>query len=534
MPAYALNLLRHAPLGRLRWSHLVHFLRMALAHVQHPQCHLLPGRMVPATLLHAVIAYINMINSRSIIYAVFLSLTFVSGSRAQQQWEVTHHTSSVVGEGIYSYDAVSCHGEVVVVACEKNVVDSGLHTQIFVFLRSNNGGQTWQETDPPLLQEYGISAANYNINAIQVIDSNNLVACGGSGLVLRSFDGGITWSNQSIIDTNPNDASPTFSCIHFSDPGTGIITPNISQLGTPDLYTTTDSGSHWNSTTLPSDPILTISHSYGSGMYRVASSYTPSVDTLDGMPVININFTGNEIYTTRDNWNSYDSVALKDSYSLNPFVYYSFGMGDTFVVYKTYTGANSYTGPDPERTTDGGLNWQESTLMDSTFMVTEMSPLDQNPVFLVGEELDTTKVNKMFVSFDHGESWQTKITPSANDTPILWIKNVAVTGNGEAVAIIVAKRGTQHTVEQDYLGYLAPIQESVEAPIPSPSIFAIYPNPATNILNLESPSGNISILDPLGRSYTVPRNGDALDISSLPPGVYFVSDGVSRAKFVKE
>ena len=53
-------------------------------------------------------------------------------------------------------------------------------------------------------------------------------------------------------------------------------------------------------------------------------------------------------------------------------------------------------------------------------------------------------------------------------------------------------------------------------------------------LNLVSPAGTISISDPLGRSYAVPRNGDALDISTLPSGVYFVSDGVSRAKFVKE
>jgi hypothetical protein len=163
-----------------------------------------------------------------------------------------------------------------------------------------------------------------------------------------------------------------------------------------------------------------------------------------------------------------------------------------------------------------------------------MSSLDQNPVFLVGEELDTTKVNKMFVSFDHGESWQTRIIPSANDTPILWIKQIAVTQNGEAVAIIVAKRGTQHTVEQDYLGYLAPIQESVVAPIPSQTIFAIYPNPATNVLNLEASSGTIAIADPLSRSYEVKRSGSTLDVSALPSGVYFISDGHTRAKFVKE
>jgi hypothetical protein len=64
--------------------------------------------------------------------------------------------------------------------------------------------------------------------------------------------------------------------------------------------------------------------------------------------------------------------------------------------------------------------------------------------------------------------------------------------------------------------------------------FSLYPNPATNILNIATPAGAISISDPLGRSYEVPKTGNMLDISALPSGVYFISDGVSRAKFVKE
>lgn len=393
------------------------------------------------------------------------------------------------------------------VACGKDVLVSGIHTQITVFLRSTNGGQTWRELDP--------FSYYFTTRGFQVIDSNNIVACGSLGQVYRSFDGGASWVNQSIIDTNRGNSSPLFTCIHFSDPATGIVTANGNQVGTPDLYTTTDSGNHWNPVTIINDPTLTIGHSYGSGMYRVA------------VPIYSPIFNENEIYTTHDNWKSYDSVQLTGSFEQS-IPNYCFGMGDTFVAY------NTITSPDPEHTTDGGLNWQESTLMDSTYLATDMSRLDQNPVFLVGEELDTTKINKVFVSFDHGESWQTKIIPSANDTPILWIKNVTVTQNGEAVAIIVAKRGTQHTVEQDYLGYLAPIQEGIEEPISSPSIFAIYPNPASNVLTVENAERMISILDPLGRTYSVPRTGNHLDVSSLPTGIYFVTDGNESAKFVKE
>ncbi len=63
---------------------------------------------------------------------------------------------------------------------------------------------------------------------------------------------------------------------------------------------------------------------------------------------------------------------------------------------------------------------------------------------------------------------------------------------------------------------------------------SIFPNPATNKIQISSAEGDISILDPLGRNYPVKQTGNALDISSLPSGVYFIRDGVSRAKFVKE
>ncbi len=69
---------------------------------------------------------------------------------------------------------------------------------------------------------------------------------------------------------------------------------------------------------------------------------------------------------------------------------------------------------------------------------------------------------------------------------------------------------------------------------PSTISLSIYPNPAANTLTIERAVGAISILDPLGRSYDVKQTGNTLDVSSLPSGVYFVSDGKRRAKFVKE
>ncbi len=75
----------------------------------------------------------------------------------------------------------------------------------------------------------------------------------------------------------------------------------------------------------------------------------------------------------------------------------------------------------------------------------------------------------------------------------------------------------------------------------------IVPNPATNEITIVVAGVGdhhaFVISDPLGRHYDVPTTpqpppwkGGAvtIDISSLPKGVYFVSDGVGGAKFVKE
>jgi hypothetical protein len=98
-------------------------------------------------------------------------------------------------------------------------------------------------------------------------------------------------------------------------------------------------------------------------------------------------------------------------------------------------------------------------------------------------------------------------------------------------------RATDSILWADYI-QLTPTDRYVDSGVPiltdTVPAFSIYPNPAVNSITV-TPSGNpIAIFDPLGRSYDVKQTGNSLDISTLPPGVYFVSDGVSRAKFVKE
>ncbi|HEY3875256.1 MAG TPA: T9SS type A sorting domain-containing protein, partial [Candidatus Kapabacteria bacterium] len=88
--------------------------------------------------------------------------------------------------------------------------------------------------------------------------------------------------------------------------------------------------------------------------------------------------------------------------------------------------------------------------------------------------------------------------------------------------------------------YLEPVSSGVVPASSTQTTLLCYPNPATTLLSIENSIGTLLITDPLGRAYSVPRNGNTLDVSLLPAGIYFIVDGGSTtgtphsAKFVKE
>ncbi len=65
----------------------------------------------------------------------------------------------------------------------------------------------------------------------------------------------------------------------------------------------------------------------------------------------------------------------------------------------------------------------------------------------------------------------------------------------------------------------------------------IFPNPASSELQITgSQSGTVHLFDLLGRERMgapLVGNSATLEVSSLPPGLYFVSDGHSQTKFIK-
>ena len=65
---------------------------------------------------------------------------------------------------------------------------------------------------------------------------------------------------------------------------------------------------------------------------------------------------------------------------------------------------------------------------------------------------------------------------------------------------------------------------------------SIYPNPASATLNVVvAESGEASVLDAMGRTVmcqSVMAGGNAIDVSMLPNGLYFVRIGINYSTFI--
>lgn len=141
----------------------------------------------------------------------------------------------------------------------------------------------------------------------------------------------------------------------------------------------------------------------------------------------------------------------------------------------------------------------------------------------------------MYVSVDSGVTWQfdggpTYITNFSNDL-FYSAKGVTIAG------MTYNDGGDEGGGLWEEIWPTSGVQQAE----PSSDTLPVYPNPASAELtvagaayDLSSALGAIVIYDPLGREHPVSRNGNTVTTSSLPPGIYFISDGVHRAKFVKE
>jgi Secretion system C-terminal sorting domain len=450
---------------------------------------------------------------RSLIsFTMFLAcLTIASGTRAQQYvWHFTHSDRDT-GSLFYSFSSVDCASSVCTAA--GSTIDTSRNVTYpykLLFFRSTDGGLTWIDQDPglPLLRGNDDNV----ISKVQQIDSLNAVGIADSGIIVRTFDGGNTWVRQDI-HSHGNVAD-----VHFSDDSTGIV---VIQDSTGKIEFTHDAGNSW--TIAPFSPwIGTITcHSDGGSKFRV------------------IAYGSGPVYSTNDNWLTVDSTPLIVSRQDSVHIVGNFNFRglDTIVAQGATIVGDTAERPYLTSSIDGGMTWNSIDIPDISNYFADrqslMSPLDSSVVFY-GLWADVN----IFLSMDHGISW--KIIPMVFDTSYRpeAIGGIAMASGGHPIAIFPE-------VGTNALGFLGRgdlVSSSVEEEqfsIGYDNMY-IYPNPALSSVTITSAEAGSSVhlFDILGREVlhgTVPASGlITLDVSSFPSGLYYISDGVTRAKFVKE
>jgi hypothetical protein len=201
-----------------------------------------------------------------------------------------------------------------------------------------------------------------------------------------------------------------------------------------------------------------------------------------------------------------------------------FGGGDTLAVQcSRWDSVDFHYSAALVVSTDLGAHWTELSVPPHNGITLSGATLDWRYMVLAGAD----SLGRIAMSSNGGTTWSCDTVPLSNGVPYFKILSIAVTGSGRVIAAI------ETDGDSNFLAYLEPVSSSVNTPAISPNNFSIFPNPATNEIQITSIEGSISISDPLGRSYEVKQSGNTLDVSVLPSGVYFISDGHSRAKFVK-
>lgn len=409
-------------------------------------------------------------------------------------WHLTHADADKDFE--YSFTALSCNGSACTVA--GLLLNKQTHWISIVFWRSNDGGNTWIIQDPGLPIQRGQSQNQFT--SIQQIDSVNVVAIGDTGLIVRTFDGGITWERQQ------SNTEYILSDVHFSDPLNGIIVCGGIEY---QILITSDGGMHWNKAPFPGIG-FTRCHSYGNGKFRV------------------FKYGWGAIYSTNDNWQTIDSTLPIYTAGSDPkYKHYlltscNFGGGDTVIA----TGIDYYRDTFPGdgliiRSVDGGKHWEQpTTFRNSLIDIRYTTPLNHDTVLAGG-----WGGSKIIVSTAHGSTWKVDSLVLDTNYPVYTPFGLSMTGDGHPIGIFshaffkgstgILARGTLATSKV----------ESYERIIYNTYI---YPNPASSEVNIISIDIKrpVYLYDILGRevlkSVTSLQGKVTFDVSRLPIGVYSI------------
>lgn len=289
---------------------------------------------------------------------------------------------------------------------------------------------------------------------------------GDYGLVLKTKDGGSTWTQQFTPNT-----SVYLLCTHFP-------TKQVGYIGGQDGYIakTTDGGMTFSNVTIVP------------GMNNIESIFFFNKDS-------GLASTSTEIYKTFDGGNSWQNVSAfpwgaRDIYFTNDSVGYAVysgvlkttDRGNTWIILDTLTGydptslvfLNSDTGyittKDPAilKTVDGGFNWTNINIPASTsaYQLFSIYFTSQNNGFAVGG-MNNTK-GTILSTKDGGNTWSIQLDDTLNQFSSIYFPS-------DSIGYITSMGGD--ILKTTTGGFNSVVQLSAQ------NNFCIYPNPTIRYIH---------------------------------------------------
>lgn len=396
-----------------------------------------------------------------------------------------------------SYDlmALTCRGSYCFAAAVRtNRGDTGW----LDILSSTDGGISWSVQAPPL-PSFPPFSTSPSITTFDQLDSLHVFAIGDSNLLLRTKNGGAGWEKLTVP------GSFQVQGISFSSATDGILA-----AGT-ELFLTSDGGDHWDRLPFVKD-YAWYPHDYGGGKYRVATYFY------------------GQIYSTTNGWNSVDSTSPipvdTTGGATAGYGTFAFGKGDTIFAGGVRYNYKNHRSPLISRTTDGGQHWtiayQDTTGYGEVYY---FSDVNRDTIIASGRNCNYT----VYESTDRGTTWRAE-SLICHDTDFDGSQSfgIGLNDRGELVGTF-----SLYTINST-------IVVGREAQLNVASRMALdtslaYPNPARDLVILPGADvEKIFVMDVLGRSYSVQHDGGSLDVSPLPAGVYYITDGLHLTRLVKE
>ncbi|MDP4287429.1 MAG: T9SS type A sorting domain-containing protein, partial [Bacteroidota bacterium] len=445
----------------------------------------------------------------------------------------------------------------ILVACNDHAVGH--------LVRSTDDGATWKDTT---MGSYVKNEPGNFITAIAALDSNHIVILVGdtvtylSNRAMLTSDGGASWRSTP---TPPFEYQrPTYRPVNPAITYLDSITLLVAALNSDPysvLYRTTDLGITWD-TVLRANTLAT-KFAFINSKVGFASGMIIDFNTLEETSTIDKTTDGGITWarvltrhvTVHDGLNS---IAFADSL-------HGLACGYEGLILRTTDGGTTWTEMSSDYTADA-QDIDELTDVAYPDVNHAMIPSSDGGVLIYHPNGILRLPNITYPHFSPPDVPRTfDITwdpvPGAtrysltivgsvvaqNDTLI--VRDTNITTTSYHLSNLLDTNPTQRGVQyQMYLTAYNATNESntaqrifivhhttadVSARAPESAMLTIYPNPASGELTVDGAQAALTITDALGRACGVPQNSRTFSVSRLPAGVYYVSDGHSRSRFVK-